>query len=110
MTASPLHTDSHKAPPGYLEVIALLQHSARRRRAGHNVLQSHFPHAISPDPHHANDRYDQWRLPKLGAWLLHGHSHSITHRGDHGIHVDLNACNLTPVSIDTIAQILDEPN
>ena len=110
MTASPLHTDSHDAPRGFLEVLALLPHSARRRRAGHNVLLSHFPHAGSPDPHHANDRYDQWRLPKLGASLLHAHSHSTTHRGDHGIHVDLNACNLTPVSIDIIAQILSEPN
>lgn len=87
-----------------------MQHSARRRRAGHNVLLSHFLHAGSPDPHHVNDRCDQRRLPKLRAWLLHGHSHRITHRGDHGIHVDLNARNLTPVSIDIIAQILDEPN
>jgi calcineurin-like phosphoesterase family protein len=110
MTASPLHTDSHDAPRGFLEVLALLPHSARRRRAGHNVLVSHLRHAGSPDQDHANDRYDQWRLPKLGAWPLHGHSHSITHRRDHGIHVDLNACNLTPFSIDTNAQILDEPN
>jgi calcineurin-like phosphoesterase family protein len=61
--------------------------SAGSRRAGQNVLLSHFPHAGSPDPHHANGRYDQWRLAKLGAWFLHGYTHCMTQCGDHGIHV-----------------------
>jgi calcineurin-like phosphoesterase family protein len=73
------------------------------------VVPSHFPHAGSPDPHHANDRYDHRRLPKLAAWFLHGYTHSTTQRGDHGIHVGLDACNLTPVCINVIAQILNEP-
>ena len=46
-------------------------------------------------PHHANGRYDQRRLPKLGAWFLHGYTHSTTQRGDQGIHVGLDAWNLT---------------
>ena len=68
-----------------------MQHSARPGGAGHNVLLSHFPDTGSPDPHHAHGRYDQWRLAKLGAWFLHGYTHSTTQRGYHGIHVGLDA-------------------
>jgi calcineurin-like phosphoesterase family protein len=42
--------------------------------------------------------------------FLRGYIHGTTKRGDHGIHVGLDAWDLTPVSIDIIAQILNEPN
>jgi hypothetical protein len=74
-----LHTDSHNAPPGYLEVFALLHHSGRSMATTCSCHTSRTQdHRTLTMPTIA---YDQRRLPKLGAWLLHGHSHSITHRG-----------------------------
>ena len=42
--------------------------------------------------------------------FLHGDTHSTTQRGDQANHVGIDAWNLTPVCIDIIAQILNEPN
>ncbi|MCZ0732370.1 metallophosphoesterase [Mycolicibacterium iranicum] len=106
----PMHEDAHKALPAYLEVFASVQQSARRKLAGQQVLLSHFPYLDGADSGEwqAGRRFDQWRLPDCGAWLLHGHTHSASRRsGPRGIHVGLDAWGLAPVSIDQIAQILD---
>jgi len=49
---------------------------------GHRrVLLSHFPYE---GDHTEVDRMGQWRLPDLGAWLIHGHTHqaepTVSHR------------------------------
>jgi hypothetical protein len=45
------------------------------------------------------------------SWeLVHRYTRRTTQGGDHGIHVGLDAWNPTPVSINNIAQILNEPN
>jgi calcineurin-like phosphoesterase family protein len=72
-------------------VFASVAQSGRRALAGHNLLLSHSPYSNSAELDDSHHRYDQWRLPRLGAWLLHGHTHSSTRRGDHTIHVGLDA-------------------
>lgn len=106
----PMHEDAHKALPAYLEVFASVQQSARRKLAGHRLLLSHFPYRDGSDlgEKRAAGRFDQWRLPDCGAWLLHGHTHSTARRsGPRSIHVGLDAWGLAPASIDEIVQILD---
>ncbi|SEH53665.1 Calcineurin-like phosphoesterase superfamily protein [Mycolicibacterium rutilum] len=104
----PMHIDTHKMLSTYLEVFASVQQSARRKLAGQTLLLSHFPYRTAAlGPYVETDsRFDQWRLPGMGAWLLHGHSHDSIRRRGKSIHVGLDAWNLAPVSIDTIAQIM----
>lgn len=103
----PRHPDAHKLFPQYLEVFASVQQSARRTLAGHDLLLSHFPYLGSPSPEDRGARHEQWRLPDLGAWLLHGHIHSTQRRGPgRTVHVGLDAWDLAPVSLNTIAQII----
>ncbi|TXH08431.1 MAG: hypothetical protein E6R04_10745 [Spirochaetes bacterium] len=99
----PRHHDAHKALRAYLGVFASVQQSARRTLAGQDVLLSHFPYAGSDSPDDRGQRYEQWRLPDLGAWLLHGHTHSTAHGSGREIHVGVDAWDLAPVSLNTIA-------
>lgn len=105
-----MHTNAHKALPNYLEVFASVEQSARRKLAGHNLMLSHFPYHDVADTDGSDDRYEQWRLPRLGAWLLHGHTHTTSRRSGHSIHVGLDAWNLTPLSVNTIARMLTTPS
>ncbi|PEG32955.1 hypothetical protein CQY20_33445 [Mycolicibacterium agri] len=103
----PMHANAHKMLPAYLEVFASVQQSARRRLAGRELLMSHFPYLGSESPDDRGARFNQWRFPDLGAWLLHGHTHSAQSRGPgRAIHVGLDAWNLTPVSLNTVVQIV----
>ncbi len=81
--------------------------SARRALAGNDILLSHFPYSGTTDIEDSGGRYDQWRLPRMGAWLLHGHTHSSLRQGEQSVHVGLDAWDLTPVSINVIAHMLD---
>lgn len=82
------------------EAFASVQSAATHRIGGHRVLLSHFPYAGSADGDHEGmeDRFEEWRLPDRGQWLLHGHTHNRDQRV-HGrmIHVGLDAHGLTPV-------------
>lgn len=107
-SAHPMHENAHKVLPGYLEVFASVQQSARRTLAGHSLLLSHFPYlGAEQDDDDRGARFDQWRLPDRGAWLLHGHTHSAQRlSAPRSIHVGLDAWDLAPVPIDTIVQMI----
>ena len=88
----PQHRDAPRWFPRYLEVFEWATPYARRRIAGQEVLLSHYPYATSPGADHGEVRYTQWRLPDMGAWLLHGHTHSTEiHTSDREIHVGWDA-------------------
>ncbi len=109
----PMHRDAHKNAAAYFEVFASVASSARRRIDGTEVLLSHFPYTRDRD----ETRHAQWRLPDLGAWLIHGHTHgperlTITEHADltvtREIHVGLDAWGLEPVPLSTIALLMKE--
>lgn len=81
--------DAHRDAPrlrrkyGFDDVFEWIGSFGRRKINGQTVLLSHFPYAplpgAGPDStrdHTAEPRYLQYRLPNLGEWLLHGHTHS----------------------------------
>ncbi|MCV7174886.1 metallophosphoesterase [Mycolicibacterium sphagni] len=94
--------------PHYLDVFELVAPFARRRIAGVNVLMSHFPYLGGGD-RGDEERYPQWRLPNLGEWLLHGHTHSPSRTNPahpRQIHIGVDAWDYTPVPITEIAKII----
>lgn len=111
----PMHRDAHKWQREYLESgFESVQAFARRRIDGQQVLLSHFPYE---GDHTARSRFDQYRLPCEGLPLLHGHTHSserVTsvlpdgdlHVSTPQVHVGVDAWDLTPVSIDQVAELL----
>lgn len=110
----PLHRDSHKWQPKYLEVFASVQAFARRRILGQDVLLSHFPY----ERDRGEARYAQYRLINEGRWLLHGHTHGTerltitTHppgsepSGTREIHVGVDAWDLKPVHLSTVESLM----
>lgn len=104
-TPHSMHRSSHNHQAAYLAVFDSVQLAARRRIGGQDVLLSHFPYTADRE----ETRYPQWRLPDLGAWLLHGHTHLPEVRtGPREIHVGVDAWGLTPVNLDTIATMIRE--
>jgi calcineurin-like phosphoesterase family protein len=92
----------------YLEFFDVVFPFARIRVNGQVVLLSHFPYA---GDHTAIDRFPQWRLPDLGDWLLHGHTHSSeiwTPGPSKMIHVGVDAHGYTPVSTDQIVTLMED--
>jgi calcineurin-like phosphoesterase family protein len=53
------------------EVVEWAGTSAQVRIGGRDVVLSHFPYTRDREA----TRYPQWRLPNVGTWLLHGHTH-----------------------------------
>jgi calcineurin-like phosphoesterase family protein len=102
----PMHEGAHKEIAVFLKVFSSVQQSAARKIAGQAVLLSHFPYLESIDEADMHSRFDQWRLPSLGAWLLHGHLHSRTQVLDKSIHIGVDAWDLAPVSINAVARII----
>ena len=111
----PMHRDAHKHLRKYLDVFDSVAQSARRRIEGTEVLLSHFPYYRD----RGEVRHTQWRLPDEGRWLLHGHTHGTekvtltqTVPGwpyvSREIHVGVDAWDLTPVPLDTIAALIKE--
>lgn len=105
----PLHRDSHKWFPAYLEAFYSVQMAAKRRiplREGHTTaLLSHFPYR---GDHTGLDRYPEWRLKDAGHYLLHGHTHSAAVGSSHPrqIHVGVDAWGFRPVSLGTIHELI----
>lgn len=118
----PLHRDSHKWLPIYLDgAFKTVQLAAKRRiplREGHvTAMLSHFPYK---GDHTEIDRYPEWRLPDYGHYILHGHTHS-SEKLSYGmprwdgatsitrtpqIHVGVDAWDFTPVANDQIVDII----
>lgn len=103
----PMHAEAHLGLKTFSAAFASVQQSARRRLAGQEVLLSHFPYREPAHPDDGHGGFDQWRLPFLGSWLLHGHIHARTRVHERNIHVGLDAWGLAPVSIDVLAQMLN---
>lgn len=91
-------------PFGRLRLPALTKRGPRRR-----VLLSHFPY----DADHTSDiRYAQFRLRDEGMVLLHGHVHDsyTTQRSANGtlcVNVGVDRWDFTPVSLRTVAELVD---
>lgn len=107
----PMHRDSHRWQPIYLQSFDSVQMAARRRIpcGGSHVtaLLSHFPfgadHVIPP-------RYMEWRLPPEGHryYLLHGHTHSANRFNGREIHVGVDAWDLAPVAVGDIQKYVEQ--
>ena len=83
-----------------------MQAFAKARIDGRTVLLSHLPYQDAGD-HTAEERYPQFRLPDLGGWLVHGHTHSsLKADGLRSVHVGLDAWGLRPVSEGEIAALI----
>jgi len=94
----PMDRRATKKTPHWLGYFETVQPFMRRKLGGQDLLLSHFPYASWGDGEgREGSRYDQYRLPDLGAKLLHGHTHG-TERG-HGtmLHVGVDAWGLSPV-------------
>lgn len=103
----PMHPDAHKHMDAYLTVFATVQQAAHRTIAAQPALLSHFPYLDSTDPDDIHARFDQWRLPNMGAWLLHGHLHTPRQTsGPKSIHIGVDAWDLAPVSINAVARAI----
>jgi calcineurin-like phosphoesterase family protein len=88
----------------YAEVFDAILPFARLNIDRRLTVISHFPYtADRTDP----PRYMQYRLPRKGAWLLHGHTHSSRRlTSPREIHIGLDAWNLHPVREDRIIAIM----
>lgn len=115
--AHPMNRDSHKWQRIYSPGFASIQQSARRKIDGQDVLLSHFPYVGDGDSR--EDRDVQWRLRNEGLPILHGHVHTkakvteaaFLHETNvcmvKQIHVGVDAHDFTPVSLETITELLD---
>lgn len=72
-----VHRNAWKRQERFREVFASVQDFTRIRHRKLDILMSHYPYASQGDgPGRVGSRYEQFRLPDLGALLIHGHTHS----------------------------------
>jgi calcineurin-like phosphoesterase family protein len=104
----PGHRDARKRQRAWLDAFESVQAFAKARIDGRTVLLSHLPYQDAGD-HTAEERYPQFRLPDLGEWLIHGHTHShLRVDGPRSVHVGLDAWGLRPVSEGEITALIRE--
>ena len=79
-----IHRNGYKRLPRFLEAFASVRDFARIRVQHTDILMSHYPYAYEGDGKNreAKTRYEQFRLPFLGAPLVHGHTHAIVAETD----------------------------
>lgn len=66
----------HKMQEEFLKVFLSVESFSTMKMARREVLLSHYPYASQGDgPGRGPARYLQWRLPDMGALLIHGHTH-----------------------------------
>lgn len=88
--------------------FASVQQTAVHKIAGQRVTLSHFPFRFDPDGDHTPaNRFEEWRVPDIGQFLLHGHTHSETKVRGRQIHVGLDAHDLRPVTRDWVAEQIE---
>lgn len=75
----PMYRGSQKHFSDYALVFQSAQQMARTKVSGEGVLLSHFPYLGTPD-RYSRKQFDQYQLPDLGQWLIHGHTHSDQQR------------------------------
>lgn len=107
----PMHRDSWKWMSLYMATFESVQVFARASVGAKRVLLSHFPYAN--DARHSaaengGDKYAQYRLPDLGQWLVHGHTHSTTKQraGSREICVSLDAWGMRPARTDEVERLI----
>lgn len=106
----PLHSRSQKLLPHWGKYFETIQPYSRRKLMGHTVLLSHFPYWSYLDgPGRDTARFEQFRLPEMGEYLLHGHTHQsddIEHGLSFHVGVDSHNLQLVPQSeiLDWIAR------
>ncbi|WAY21548.1 metallophosphoesterase family protein [Mycolicibacterium fortuitum] len=69
----PMYRGAQKHFADYAAVFASVQQVGRTKVSGEGVMLSHFPYAEVPD-RFARKSFDQYQLPNLGMWLIHGHT------------------------------------
>lgn len=73
---SSIHRTGYKKQREWLEVFDSIQQFGRIKLGGHHALMSHYPYGRSGDgPGREGSRYQEFRLPDVGAPLIHGHTH-----------------------------------
>lgn len=109
-SVSGIHRDGYKHQKRFMLTFDSVQDFARKRGPNREkVMLSHYPFAAAGDgPHREGARYLEYRLPDLGDWLLHGHTHQPERvSGPRSIHVGWDAWQ-RPVSWGEIEQIIKE--
>lgn len=99
----PIFRGAQRHFANYSAVFASVQQVARTKIGGQGILLSHFPYAGTPD-RLSRTEFDQYMLPDLGKWLLHGHTHTAERRSSkRSICVSLEAWDLRPASAEEVA-------
>jgi calcineurin-like phosphoesterase family protein len=71
---------------------------------GPTALVDHFPFA--GDSRDGPDRYQRWRPPDDGGWLLHGHVHTVWRQRGRRINVGVDAWAGRPVPAELLAELV----
>lgn len=99
----PMYRNAQRHFADYAAVFVSVQLMARTKIGGVDVLLSHFQYQGTPD-RFSRKQFDQYQLPDLGQWLIHGHTHSAERRsGRRSICVSLEAWELRPASETELA-------
>lgn len=96
----PANRNARRNQRDWLDTFESVQPFARVKLAGRTILLSHFPYQGNGEGREGlAERGTQFRLPDLGEWLLHGHTHSTGRiSATRSLHVGLDAWDLRPVS------------
>ncbi|MFD3463738.1 metallophosphoesterase [Nocardia fluminea] len=87
-----------------LHAFSSVQQTAVHKITGHRVWLSHFPFRHDPNGDHTEEnRFEEWRVPDTGQWLIHGHTHAETRVRGRQLHVGVDAHHFTPVPQTWIA-------
>lgn len=87
--------------------FASVQLAATHKIAGSRVTLSHFPFYGDPEGDHTpENRFPEWRVPDVGQWLLHGHTHSARAVRGRQLHIGVDAHDLAPVPQSWVAEQL----
>lgn len=105
------HDEGHPAHRGWLNrqrryhpVFDSVHTAASVRHGGSQVLLSHFPY--DGDHEDVEERFAQWRLPDLGAELLHGHLHETRTLAERQLNVGVDVFPGGPVELGRAVAIL----